>query len=191
MEGIVFNNAILKMKIPWETILKLKVLYQMYKNLGRSCINLSSCQLVVFALENEEYAVNISYTQEIMRVPKLRKIPSTPDFVEGVFNLRGNVISVVDLKRKFEMGQWKKNIDNRLLVLDLDGMKLGIIVDDVAEVLRVEEDTIHQINDEIVGISKNSIQGIALIDERIIMVLDALKLKAEIFINKFEKELAL
>lgn len=152
---------------------------------------MSSCQLVVFTLGNEEYAVNISYTQEIMRVPKVRKIPSTPDFVEGVFNLRGNVISVVDLKKKFEMGQWEKSIDNRLLVLELDGMKLGVIVDDVAEVLRVEEDTIRQVNDEIVGISKNSIQGIGLIDERIIMVLDALKLKAEIFINKSEKELAL
>lgn len=152
---------------------------------------MSSSQLVVFTLGNEEYAINISYTQEIMRVPKLRKIPSTPDFVEGVFNLRGNVISVVDLKKKFEMGQWERGIDNRLLVLDLDGIKLGVIVDDVTEVIRVDEENIHPINDDIVGISKNSVQGIGLIDERIIMVLNALKLKMEIFNNNLEKELAL
>ena len=148
------------------------------------------CQLVVFTLGSEEYAIHISYAQEIIRVPKLRKIPGTPEFVEGVFNLRDNVISVVDLKKKFGMGQTEKNNDNRLLVVDLEGMKFGIIVDDVTEVIRIDENELQHLNDEIVGISKNTIQGISLIGERIIMILDALKLKSEIFNNHLEKELA-
>lgn len=139
----------------------------------------------------EEYAIPISYAQEIIRVPKLTKIPSTPEFVEGVFNLRGKVIPVVDLKKRFELGQSERNSDCRLLILDLEGMGLGIIVDDVSEVLKIDQETIQSISDEITGISKNSIQGISLIGQRIIIILDAEKLKSEIFNNNFKKEMAL
>jgi purine-binding chemotaxis protein CheW len=139
----------------------------------------------------EEYAIHISYTQEIIRIPKLTKIPSTPEFIEGVFNLRDNVIPVIDIKKRFGFCQSERNGDNRLIILDLDGMKLGIIVDDVSEVIKIDEQTIQSISDEIAGISKNSIHGISLVDQRIIMILDAEKLKSEIFTNNLKKELAL
>lgn len=151
---------------------------------------MSYCQLVVFNLGLEEYAINISYAQEIIRIPKFTRLPNTPSFVEGIFNLRGKIISVFDLKKKFGMAQSERSIDSRLLILELDNMMVGIIVDDVSEVIRVDEQSIQKLDSEIVSISKKSIQGISIIGQRIIILLNALNLKSEIFKYNFEKELA-
>lgn len=150
---------------------------------------MSSCQLVVFNLGLEEYSINISYAQEIIRIPKFTKIPNVPSFIEGVINLRGKVIPVFDLKKRFGLGQSERSTDSRLLILELEGMKVGIIVDDVSEVIRIDEQLIQNLSSEMVGISKNSIQGISIIDQRIIILLNALKLKSEIFKYDLEKEL--
>lgn len=150
---------------------------------------MSYCQLVVFSLGLEEYAINISYAQEIIRIPKFTRLPDTPSFIEGVFNLRGKVIPVFNLKKKFGVDQSERSIVSRLLILELDNMMVGIIVDDVSEVIRIDEQTIQKLDSEIVSISKNSIQGISVIDQRIIIILNALKLKSEIFKYSLEKEL--
>lgn len=150
---------------------------------------MSYCQLVVFSLGLEEYAINISYAQEIIRIPKFTRLPDTPSFIEGVFNLRGKVIPVFNLKKKFGVDQSERSIDSRLLIPELDNMMVGIIVDDVSEVIRIDEQTIQKLDSEIVSISKNSIQGISVIDQRIIIILNALKLKSEIFKYSLEKEL--
>lgn len=150
---------------------------------------MSSRQLVVFNLGLEEYAINISCAQEIIRIPKFTKIPNVPEFIEGVINLRGKVIPVFDLKKRFGINKTERGIDSRLLILELEGMKAGIIVDDVSEVIRIEEESIQNLSNEIVTISKNSIEGITLISERIIIILSALDLKSEIFKYSVEKEL--
>lgn len=156
--------------------------------LERSCIAVDDSQLVVFTLGNEEYAINISSTQEIMRIPPLTIIPNTPPFLEGVFNLRGNVIPVFDLKKRFNLAQTERGIDSRLLILDLDGVRAGIIVDDVSEVMRMEKQSIANLNNEIVGISKNAIEGVCLVEERIIILLNASNLKSEILKYDSERE---
>ena len=150
---------------------------------------MSYFQLVVFTLGAEEYAINISYAEEIIRIPKFTKIPNVPSFIEGVINLRGKVIPVFDIKKRFGIVQTERNVDNRLLILELGGMKAGIIVDDVSEVIRIDEQSIQNLSSEIVGISKNSIQGISIIDQRIIIILNALNLKLEIFKYDVEKGL--
>ena len=150
---------------------------------------MNSYQLVVFNLGVEQYGINISYAQEIIRIPKFTRIPNVPQFVEGVFNLRGKVIPVFDLKKRFGIDQTERGIDSRLLILELDGMNAGIVVDDVSEVIRIEEQSIQNLSDEIVDISKNSIEGITLIDQRIIIILNAIELKSEIFKYNFGKEI--
>ena len=147
-------------------------------------------QLVVFRLGQEEYAVNISFAHEIIRIPALTKMPNTPPFLEGVFNLRGKVIPVIDLKKRFELPYSERDVDSRLLILELDGMKAGIIVDDVSEVMHVNKTSIENLEDEIVGISENSIEGICLVEDRIIILLNASKLKEEIFKVYIERKKA-
>ncbi|MBU3183163.1 chemotaxis protein CheW [Clostridium psychrophilum] len=150
---------------------------------------MSYCQLVVFNLGLDEYAINISYAQEIIRIPTFTRLPNTPPFIEGVFNLRGKIIPVFNLKIRFGMDQSEKSIDSRLLIVELDNMMIGIIVDDVSEVIRIDEKSIQKLSSEIVSISENSIQGVSIIGQRIIIILNALNLKSEIFKYNLDKEL--
>lgn len=139
-------------------------------------------QFVIFTLGEQEYGIDISCTKEIVRIPKITKVPNTSAFMEGVINLRGKVIPVIDLKKKFCFAQSGNVIDHRLLILELEGINLGIIVDDVSEVVKINEQAIETLSTEIATIGANSIYGIAKINQRLILLLNALELKNEILI---------
>jgi purine-binding chemotaxis protein CheW len=95
-------------------------------------------QLVVFKLNDEEYAVGIDSVQEIVRVPEsLTSVPNTPCFIEGVMNLRGSVIPLVDQRRRFGLDRLERNDRQRVLVFTVRGVRTGFIVDSVTEVRRV------------------------------------------------------
>jgi len=97
-----------------------------------------TAQLVVFQLGEQEYGVNIDDVQEITRVQeKLDKVPKTADFIEGMVNLRGTVLPVLDMRRRFDMDKMERNDRQRIIVLSLEGVRTGFIVDFVAEVLRL------------------------------------------------------
>lgn len=100
-------------------------------------------QLVIFHLGEQEFAVSIAFVQEITRVPdNLEKVPKTAEFIEGMMNLRGTVLPVVDMRVRFDMPRQKKNDQQRIIVLSLQGIQTGFIVDSVAEVLRLSNDQI-------------------------------------------------
>lgn len=95
-------------------------------------------QVVVFKLKGEEYAVSIEAVQEIVRVPEeLTHIPKTPSFVEGVINLRGNVLPVIDLRKRFDIEEKERDEQQRIMVFLIDGVSVGFIVDSVTEVLKI------------------------------------------------------
>jgi purine-binding chemotaxis protein CheW len=95
-------------------------------------------QLVVFRVMDEEYAVPIESVQEIVRVPdELIHIPNTPDFVEGVVNLRGAVLPVLDQRRRFGLPSAERNDGQRIVVFSVRGIRTGFIVDSVSQVMRV------------------------------------------------------
>lgn len=139
-------------------------------------------QMVIFTLDKGEYGVDISCVQEIIRIPeRITKIPNMPSYVEGMFSLRDKVVHVIDLKKRFRYECADRGVDSRLLILDLEDILLGIIVDDVSEVINIDRESMDQLCDEIAGISRSSISGICKINERLILVLDAGRLKSEIF----------
>lgn len=145
---------------------------------------MGSSQYVIFSLGEEEYGINISHAQEIIRIPEqITKIPNMPAYIDGVFNLRGKVIPIIDLKKRFDFAQTERNADNRLLVIDLDNMLVGTIVDNVSEVLMIDDSSIENLYSEIAGIGRNCIQGICNMGNRLILLLDALKMKDEVFQN--------
>ena len=95
-------------------------------------------QVVIFRLANEEFGVPIMSVQEIVRVPEtLTRVPKTPHFVEGVINLRGTVLPVIDQRRRFGLSDIERSDRQRIMVYLLDGMRTGFIVDSVAEVLKI------------------------------------------------------
>lgn len=102
-------------------------------------------QVVVFQLQGEEYAVSIEAVQEIVRIPEeLTHIPKTPKFVEGVINLRGSVLPVIDLRKRFDMKEKERDEQQRIMVFLIDNLSVGFIVDSVTEVLKIPKKLIFE-----------------------------------------------
>ncbi|MDI6602154.1 MAG: chemotaxis protein CheW [Thermoanaerobacteraceae bacterium] len=129
-------------------------------------------QVVVFKLLGEEYCVDIMKVVEIIRMQEITKLPDAPRFVEGVINLRGKIIPVIDLKKRFNLQEGGINEDTRIIITNADSKTIGFIVDNVTEVLRLNEEDIESIDNVTVGIDKDYIQGIGKLDKRLLIMLD-------------------
>ncbi|MBB4196847.1 chemotaxis protein CheW [Rhodoblastus sphagnicola] len=139
-------------------------------------------QFVLFRLMGEEYGVPIDVVQEIVRVPsELTRIPNTPDFIEGVINLRGAVLPVIDQRKRFRLEALARNDRQRIMVFTIRGARTGFIVDHVSEVRRIPVGAIGPAPD-LSGEQKAIIRRVANLDKekRLILLLDVLQLlKAE------------
>lgn len=147
-------------------------------------------QLVSFKLGQEEFGIDILRVQEINRMVEITSIPQTPHYCEGVINLRGKVIPVIDLRKKFEMEtiDWGKN--TRIVVCDVDGDVVGMIVDAVEEVLRIPSSTIEPAPDIVTSINSDYIKGVARLEERLLIFLDISRITREVNQEVADKEQA-
>ncbi|MEN6388772.1 MAG: chemotaxis protein CheW, partial [Syntrophomonas sp.] len=145
-------------------------------------------QMVVFSLASEQYGIRINQVQEINRLSKITKVPRAPHYVEGVVNLRGEVIPVIDLRKRFELESNEHNQFTRIIVSDIHNKKVGIIVDAVLEVLRVGKTRIESPPDicETQG-SERFLDGIANLQERMIMMINLENLLQDKEWKKLEK----
>ncbi|CSI51689.1 purine-binding chemotaxis protein CheW [Vibrio cholerae] len=97
-------------------------------------------QLVIFKLDKEEFGISIHTVQEIIRIPEnISRVPKTDDFIEGVINLRGNVLPIVDMRKRFHLPEMARHERQRILVVNFEKISTGFIVDSVSEVLRIPE----------------------------------------------------
>lgn len=131
-------------------------------------------QLVTFQLSGEEYGVDILRVHEIKRLKEIgiTHVPRAPEFVEGVINLRGDVIPVIDLGKRFELENKKVDKETRIIVVKQEDKFIGLIVDRVNEVLTVDKEVIDEPPREISQINSFFISGIARYNERLVIVLD-------------------
>jgi purine-binding chemotaxis protein CheW len=132
-------------------------------------------QLVTFILGNEEYGIPIAQIQEIDRLSKITKVPKAADFVEGVTNLRGEVVPVVDTRKRFDLGLRAADDHTRIIIVDLNGVKTGLIVDSVREVLSLPRGDVAAPPETIQsGIEQQFVSGIGKVDDgkRIIFLLN-------------------
>lgn len=128
-------------------------------------------QLVTFKLGNEEYAVDILKVQEINRMVEITTIPNAPVYVEGVINLRGKVIPVINLRKKFGFESKEVDAHSRIIVVDV-GNTVGLIVDSVSEVLRLSSDTVEPPPQMAGNNSADYILGIGKLEDRLLILLD-------------------
>lgn len=130
-------------------------------------------QLVVFKLDNEEFGVNIDQVQEITKLSQITKVPRVPKFVQGVINLRGEVVPVIDLRKRFEIAINENTDRTRIIVSETNNRKVGLIIDEVLEVLRISERQFEAVP-EIVndGQSKGYMDGVVNMENRMIMALN-------------------
>ena len=140
---------------------------------------MAELQLVVFKLDDEDYGVDIMQVQEISPYEKLTKVPNSPEFVDGIVNLRGDVMPVVSLKKKFKLAETDITELTRLIVINKGNRKTGFVVDDASEVITISDKDVEEAPPMIVGPDRNYIQGIGKLDKRILVILNLHKLLTE------------
>ena len=133
-------------------------------------------QVVAFNLGKEEYAVDVLNVQEIERLLNITRVPRTQDYIEGVINLRGNIVPVVNLHKKFSLESIGVEDDKRIIVFQFEELQVGIIVDEVSEVLRLNVNDIEETAKVYSSISAEHIKGIAKINDRLLILLDLLRI---------------
>jgi len=135
-----------------------------------------SRQLVTFQLGEELYGVNIMDVKEIVRVQAIRTIPNAPTYVEGIFNLRSEIIPIINLHKRFHLRKLVTSEEDELLsgfvILDIDGMKLGVIIDRISRVVTIEQEEIQPPPQMFSGIGAEYIQGVVRQDDGYLIILD-------------------
>lgn len=129
-------------------------------------------QLVTFVVGSEEFAVPILSVQEINRMMQITRVPQSPPFVEGVINLRGKIIPVVDLRKRFGIGVEGDNADNRIIVVEVGGRVIGFTVDRVNEVLRIPASIVEPPPAMVCGIDSEYVQGVGKLEDRLLILLE-------------------
>ncbi len=134
-------------------------------------------QLVAFDVAGEIYGIDIADVQEIIRLPTITKIPRAPRFVEGVINLRGHIIPVIDLRKRFGIPEAEPTKESRIVVVQVGDTTIGMRVDAVTEVLRIRSDSIEPPSSIVTGTDSAFLRGVGRLDQdgeegRLIVLLD-------------------
>ena len=133
-------------------------------------------QLVTFQLGEELYGINIMDVKEIVRVQTIRAIPNAPTYVEGIFNLRSEIIPIINLHKRFHLKRAVISEEDELLsgfvIIDIDGMKLGVIIDRISRVVTVEKDEIQPPPQMLTGIGAEYIQGVVRQEHGYLIILN-------------------
>jgi purine-binding chemotaxis protein CheW len=133
-------------------------------------------QFVVFRLENEEYGIDILRVKEIKEMMNITRVPKAAHFVRGVINLRGEVIPVIDLRKKFNLQEAKENESTRIIIVSVDDVTAGLIVDTSSEVIEIGSEAIEDTPDGVGNIYQGYIYGIGKVGKRLIILLDIVKI---------------
>jgi purine-binding chemotaxis protein CheW len=138
--------------------------------------NAEILQLVSFLIGEEEYGVDILLVQEIIRMMEITKVPNAPDFVDGVVNLRGRIIPVIDLRTKLGMPRKEHDKNTRIIVVEVAGKTVGFIVDAVTEVLRIPASITEPPPEIVAGVNAEFIKAVGKLDDRLLILIDLEKI---------------
>ena len=143
---------------------------------GTTAPDNSVIQLVGFRLDNEDYAIAITKIQEIILMKPITRVPQVPDFIEGLINLRGSVIPIVNLRKRFGLSPRDLDDETRIIVVNIHDKTVGCIVDAVTQVMRIGRDQIQPPPLGIMAISQHYLSGLAKLEDRLLIILDIDKL---------------
>lgn len=129
-------------------------------------------QLVVFRLGREEYGVSILQVQEIKRMTDITRVPHTPDYIKGVINLRGSVLPVLDLRRRLNLPSNENTDDTRIIIVKVEEITVGMIVDSVSEVTAISQENIESPNSVVGGVAANYLSGVGKQEDRLLILLN-------------------
>lgn len=146
------------------------------KSISHTSGNNEILQLVSFNIGEEEFGVDILKVKEINRMSQITKVPNAPTFVEGIINLRGKVIPIIDLRKKLGLVQKISDMHTRIMIIELDDQTIGFIVDNVNEVLRINKSITEEPPRMVSNIDSQYITSIGKLDDRMLILLDLAKI---------------
>jgi len=129
-------------------------------------------QIVIFELGSEHFGADIAKVESIIKIQPITQLPHAPSFVEGLTNLRGKVLPVIDLRKRFGLPAHETNKNSRVIVVSVDQMEVGMIVDEVSEVMTIPDGAVEATPAIATTIDSAFIKGIAKIEERLVILLD-------------------
>lgn len=129
-------------------------------------------QLVVFKLGGESYGIDIGAVNTIIRMQRITEIPRCPEYVEGVINLRGSIIPVVSLRRRLGLPPGEETKASRIVVVEVSNQMIGMVVDAVAETLRLPADAIEPPSEIVTTMESEYVRGVGKLDDRLVILLD-------------------
>jgi purine-binding chemotaxis protein CheW len=129
-------------------------------------------QLVIFELAEEQFGIDIAMVEGIVKMQDITRVPKSPDYVEGITSLRGDVLPVIDLEKRFGITHHERTRDTRIVVVNMDHLKIGMIVAGVSEVVTIDDSVIEPAPAIVTTINSRFISGIARIDSRLVILLD-------------------
>ncbi len=132
----------------------------------------SIIQLVSFTIDDVEYGIGILSVHDIQRVPNITRLPNVPHFVKGVMNYRGNVIPIIDARKRFGFPKAKLTELSRVIVIETNEKLVGLLVDNVHQVVRISEKNVDPPSSLIEGISEEFITGIGRLNDRLIIIMN-------------------
>jgi purine-binding chemotaxis protein CheW len=132
-------------------------------------------QLVVFNIGKELYGVGIEAVHEIVKVPDITEVPDAPAFLEGVINLRGKIVPVVDLRKRMNLDSKERTKSSRVLITEDDGRLVGLLVDAVSEVLKIPPDAVEAPPEMVSSVGVEYITGVAKVEGRLVILLNLKK----------------
>lgn len=135
-------------------------------------------QLVVFELSSEFYGVDISAVNTIIRMQEITEIPRSPEFVEGVINLRGSIIPVIDLRKRLGLRVNEPTRASRIIVIEANNQMIGMVVDAVAETVRLPQSAIEPPSPIVLSADVEYVRGIGKLSDRLVVLLDLDKVLA-------------
>ena len=144
-------------------------------------------QLVSFKIASEEYGVDIMNVQEINKMTQITKVPNAPDYVEGVINLRGRVIPIIDLRARLKIEKKEYDKDTRIIVVEINKKTIGFIVDIVKEVLRIPVSITETPPALVTGIDSEFIKSVGKLEDRLLILIDLEKILLSSEIAKLQE----
>lgn len=132
-------------------------------------------KVIIFQLNDEEYAVSVQQVGSIERIEPITRVPQTADFVKGVINLRGIVTPIIDLRIRFGLQETEFTESSRIIIVYLDDMEVGLIVDAANDVIDIPENAIEPAPEVIGSVDVDYIDGVAKLDNRLLILLNLQK----------------
>ena len=136
-------------------------------------------RFLTFAIGKEVYGIEIKYVTEIINIQKITEVPELPDYIKGIINLRGKIIPVLDVRLRFRKEAKEYNDRTCIVVVDIEDMSVGLIVDSVSEVTSITENDIVPPPDANTGFNNKYIKGIGKVGDEVKLLLDCSKLLSD------------